>query len=186
MSAPDSIVSARGVKRSYRMGDEVVWALAGVDLDIFRGEYVSIMGPSGSGKSTLFNMIGGLDRPTEGQLLIRKDSTLAGADAATLAHELALQIAASAPLYITEEEIPEAVLEHAHVQLRDGVVGETKLLAQALAQGRVDPLEGGEVHLLAGASARDLQVEVAAEDAARRDDDHRPPAAPPSPDRASE
>jgi putative ABC transport system ATP-binding protein len=70
MSVTDAIVSVRGVKRRYRMGDEEVWALAGVDLDIQRGEYLSIMGPSGSGKSTLFNMIGGLDRPTEGQVLM--------------------------------------------------------------------------------------------------------------------
>ncbi len=70
MSGTDIIVSVRGVKRSYRMGEEEVWALAGVDLDIYRGEYLSIMGPSGSGKSTLFNMIGGLDRPTEGQVLM--------------------------------------------------------------------------------------------------------------------
>ena len=69
MSA-EVIVSARGVKRRYLMGDEEVWALAGVDLDIRRGEYLSIMGPSGSGKSTLFNMIGGLDRPTEGTVLL--------------------------------------------------------------------------------------------------------------------
>jgi putative ABC transport system ATP-binding protein len=66
----DLIISARGLKRRYLMGHEEVWALAGVDLDIVRGEYVSIMGPSGSGKSTLFNMIGGLDRPTEGQVLM--------------------------------------------------------------------------------------------------------------------
>jgi putative ABC transport system ATP-binding protein len=69
MSA-DIIISARGLKRRYKMGHEEVWALAGVDLDIYRGEYVSIMGPSGSGKSTLFNMIGGLDRPTEGTVLM--------------------------------------------------------------------------------------------------------------------
>lgn len=65
MSA-DVIISARGLKRCYHLGTEVVWALAGVDVDIHRGEYLSIMGPSGSGKSTLFNMIGGLDNPTEG------------------------------------------------------------------------------------------------------------------------
>jgi putative ABC transport system ATP-binding protein len=64
------IISARGVKRRYVMGSEEVWALAGVDLDIRRGEYLSIMGPSGSGKSTLFNIVGGLDRPTEGDVLI--------------------------------------------------------------------------------------------------------------------
>jgi putative ABC transport system ATP-binding protein len=52
------------------MGDEEVKALDGVDLDIGRGEYVSIVGPSGSGKTTLFNLIGGLDKPTEGNVFI--------------------------------------------------------------------------------------------------------------------
>lgn len=64
------IVSAKGVKRLYKMGEEKVWALNGVDVDIKRGEYLSIMGPSGSGKSTIFNMIGGLDIPTEGSVKI--------------------------------------------------------------------------------------------------------------------
>lgn len=64
------IVSIRGVTREYRVGGEVVRALKGVDLDIYAGEYLSIMGPSGSGKSTLFNMIGGLDTPTQGTVTI--------------------------------------------------------------------------------------------------------------------
>ena len=58
------------VKRTYKVGGEIVQALKGVTLSIFRGEYISIMGPSGSGKSTLFNMIGGLDKPTEGKVYI--------------------------------------------------------------------------------------------------------------------
>jgi putative ABC transport system ATP-binding protein len=58
------------VKRSYPMGGEVLHALKGVSLSIGRGEYISIMGPSGSGKSTLFNMIGGLDKPSEGKVYI--------------------------------------------------------------------------------------------------------------------
>ncbi len=66
----DAIIQARGVRRIYRLEGEEVHALRGVDLDVFRGEYLSIMGPSGSGKSTLFNMIGGLDRPTAGEILL--------------------------------------------------------------------------------------------------------------------
>ncbi|MCX7803800.1 MAG: ABC transporter ATP-binding protein [Planctomycetota bacterium] len=52
------------------MGGEIVRALQGVDLDVYRGEYLAIMGPSGSGKTTLFNMIGGLDKPTRGMVFI--------------------------------------------------------------------------------------------------------------------
>src|SRR5210317_1233773 len=66
----ESVIYASGLKRLYQLGGEEVWALDGVDVDIHRGEYLSIMGPSGSGKSTLFNMIGGLDKPTEGPILI--------------------------------------------------------------------------------------------------------------------
>src|ERR1051325_6564392 len=64
------IVRVRGIKRTYEVGGQPVYALRGIDLDIKRGEYISIMGPSGSGKSTLFNMIGGLDKPTEGTVFI--------------------------------------------------------------------------------------------------------------------
>jgi putative ABC transport system ATP-binding protein len=66
----DVLIRCAGLKRAYAMRGETVYALKGVDLEIFRGEYVSIMGPSGSGKSTLFNMIGGLDTPTEGRVEI--------------------------------------------------------------------------------------------------------------------
>ena len=58
------------VKREYKMGTETVQALRGVTVEIMRGEYISIMGPSGSGKSTFFNMIGGLDKPSEGKVYI--------------------------------------------------------------------------------------------------------------------
>jgi putative ABC transport system ATP-binding protein len=64
------VVSARDVRRVYQMGTEQTVALAGVTLDIYSGEYLSIMGPSGSGKSTFFNMIGGLDKPSSGKVYI--------------------------------------------------------------------------------------------------------------------
>ena len=66
----DVLIQCVGLKKAYVTRGETVQALKGIDLEVYRGEYVSLMGPSGSGKSTLFNMIGGLDRPTEGSVLI--------------------------------------------------------------------------------------------------------------------
>jgi putative ABC transport system ATP-binding protein len=68
MSAPAVIAKAINVTRRYRLGREEVWALNGISMDIYEGEYLSIMGPSGSGKSTFFNMIGALDVPTSGTI----------------------------------------------------------------------------------------------------------------------
>jgi putative ABC transport system ATP-binding protein len=62
------IARSENVTRRYTLGAEEVWALKGVSLDIYEGEYLSIMGPSGSGKSTFFNMIGALDIPTSGTI----------------------------------------------------------------------------------------------------------------------
>ena len=62
----ETLISLKGIKRHYQVGEEKVKALDGVDLIINHNEYISIMGPSGSGKSTLMNMIGCLDTPTEG------------------------------------------------------------------------------------------------------------------------
>jgi putative ABC transport system ATP-binding protein len=74
----------RGVKRVYKIGEVLVHALRGIDLDIKRGEFMAIMGPSGSGKSTLFNMVGGLDKPSDGTVFI-DEVDIAQLDAGELA-----------------------------------------------------------------------------------------------------
>jgi putative ABC transport system ATP-binding protein len=66
----DTVIRAINVRRYYGSGETVTRALDGITLDVRRGEYLSIMGPSGSGKTTLFNMIGGIDSPTEGMVFI--------------------------------------------------------------------------------------------------------------------
>ncbi len=79
-----AVVRTQQVKKVYEMGDFKLEALKGIDLEVEQGEYLSIMGPSGSGKSTLFNMIGGLDKPTEGKVYI-DDVDVAQLDAYELA-----------------------------------------------------------------------------------------------------
>ena len=66
----DLVIEINELARHYQMGGVTVKALDGVDLEIGKSEYVSIVGPSGSGKTTLFNLIGGLDRPTNGSVYI--------------------------------------------------------------------------------------------------------------------
>ena len=75
-----TIIRFRNVARRYEMGDQVVNALDGVDMDIHRNEYVAVIGASGSGKSTMMNIIGCLDRPTEGEYHLREDNVGAMSD----------------------------------------------------------------------------------------------------------
>jgi putative ABC transport system ATP-binding protein len=75
----ERVFRARGLTKVYRMGEVRVHALRGVDLDLFAGELVVLLGPSGSGKSTLLNILGGLDTATEGEVRYRDmDLTRAG------------------------------------------------------------------------------------------------------------
>lgn len=63
---PEVLVRVKGVDKVFKRGSETIHVLGGLDLDIPTGEFLALMGPSGSGKSTLLNLVGGLDRPSEG------------------------------------------------------------------------------------------------------------------------
>src|SRR5690606_5869165 len=81
--SPVPVFRARNLGKVYRMGEVEVHALRGVDLDLFPGELVVLLGASGSGKSTLLNILGGLDVPTSGTVESR-GHVLTGADDDTL------------------------------------------------------------------------------------------------------
>ena len=70
MAEAGNVVRVTNVTKTFKLGKIDVRALKGIDLEITKGDYISIMGPSGSGKSTLFNMIGGLDKPSSGKVFI--------------------------------------------------------------------------------------------------------------------
>lgn len=78
MTFMTTIVEAVNLKKTYMLGKVPVDALRGVDLKVEDGDFLAVLGPSGSGKSTLLNLIGALDKPTEGKLLIE------GVDVSTL------------------------------------------------------------------------------------------------------
>jgi putative ABC transport system ATP-binding protein len=67
---PDIVLQTHALRREYRVGHDTLTALDDVDIAITRGEFVAVMGPSGCGKSTLLNLLGGLDRPTAGDVLL--------------------------------------------------------------------------------------------------------------------
>lgn len=70
MAERDVVIRTQKIWKTYQMGSVEIHALQGVDFEVFRNEYVAIMGPSGSGKSTLMNLIGCLDTPTQGDYFI--------------------------------------------------------------------------------------------------------------------
>ena len=85
MSSNGAVVTATDLSRRYGEGEATVDALQGVNLSVQTGELVAVMGPSGSGKSTLLHLIGGLDRPDSGEVLIEGE-TLSSLSDDALAH----------------------------------------------------------------------------------------------------
>jgi putative ABC transport system ATP-binding protein len=81
MTNGEPIISIRGLRKTYHVGEVDVHALRGVDLDVQASEFVSIVGPSGSGKSTLFHIVGGLTPPTSGSVHIAGRDLLGMSDA---------------------------------------------------------------------------------------------------------
>jgi putative ABC transport system ATP-binding protein len=80
----EPLISLKGVVKSYKRGRQTVEVLHNLDLDVQPGEFLALMGPSGSGKTTLLNLIGGLDRPTDGEVVVAGEhiDDLSGGDLA--------------------------------------------------------------------------------------------------------
>ena len=70
----EAIVQLRGVSKTYTRGKQSVEVLKNLDLDVAKGDFLALMGPSGSGKTTLLNLIGGLDQPTTGSVIVASES----------------------------------------------------------------------------------------------------------------
>ena len=82
------IINLLGLTRHYRVGPTTVSAVAGIDLEIGRGEAVALVGPSGSGKSTLLNLLGGLDRPSSGEIWVDGENIAKASAKRLVAHRL--------------------------------------------------------------------------------------------------
>jgi putative ABC transport system ATP-binding protein len=158
MTTPHA-VEARGLSRVYGRGPESVRALRDVDLSIAVGEFVAVMGPSGSGKSTLLHLVGGLDRPDDGQVLIEGRS-LADLNDDALAHlrrrriGFVLQFFNLFPLLSAQENVAFPLLLDGH---RDALARACEALEQvglaARAGHRPGQLSGGEQQRVAVARA---------------------------------
>ena len=77
-AADAPLICIRGLTKAYRRGEQDIAVLLGIDLDVYSGDFIALMGPSGSGKSTLLNLVAGIDKPSSGTIEI------GGVDIATL------------------------------------------------------------------------------------------------------
>lgn len=136
----EPIFHARGLAKIYQMGEVPVHALRNVDLNLYAGEFVVILGPSGSGKSTLLNILGGLDAPTHGTVRFR-DHTLTAADERALTQYRREHVGFVFQFY---NLIPS-------LTAYENVALVTSLAAETHGQATADP---GEVLTLVGLGAR--------------------------------
>ncbi|HFD79748.1 MAG TPA: ABC transporter ATP-binding protein [Gammaproteobacteria bacterium] len=151
-----SVFRVRGLRKVYRMGEVEVHALRGVDLDLYGGELVVVLGPSGSGKSTLLNILGGLDTASDGEVRYR-DLDLTHADEATLTDYRRRHVGFVFQFYnlipsLTARENVAAVTE-----ISDSPMAPERALALVQLQERMDhfpaQLSGGEQQRVAIARA---------------------------------
>jgi putative ABC transport system ATP-binding protein len=150
-----------GLKKLYPMGETSVRALDGIDLHIRRNEFVAVMGPSGSGKSTLMNILGCLDRPSEGSYLLngREVSRLDDDELSFTRNKhlgFVFQNFNLLPRY-TALKNTYLPLKYARVRPADGLAKATRMLELAGLAGRLDhrpaQLSGGECQRVAIARA---------------------------------
>jgi len=162
------MIRLRGIERIFRVGEEEVHALRGVNLDIVPGEYLAIMGPSGSGKSTLLNLIGLLDRPNAGRYeLYERDVTgLSDDEQARVRREkigFVFQFFHLVPRLTAEQNI-ELPMVLAGIDPAERGKRLQKLLAEygleARARHRPDQLSGGQCQRVAIARAMSMRPTV--------------------------
>jgi putative ABC transport system ATP-binding protein len=82
----ESAIRAVNLARSFEMGETTIEALRGINLEVAKGQFLALVGPSGSGKSTFLNLVGGLDRPTEGELWVDGEELSASKEKALTEH----------------------------------------------------------------------------------------------------
>jgi putative ABC transport system ATP-binding protein len=161
------VIAVRDVTKSYRQGQNEVRALDGVTLDIAAGAFVSVMGPSGSGKSTLLHLMGGLDTPTSGEIVV-DGTAISGMsdDEITIFRRrrigFVFQFFNLLPTYTAEENVALPLLLDRHRPRDVSARVEAALEQVGLAhrrKHRPDELSGGEMQRVA--IARALVIEPA-------------------------
>jgi len=158
-----AILAARDLTRTYRMGDVDVPAVRGISMSVEPGEFVAIMGPSGSGKSTLLHLLGGLDRPTSGQVVLEgEDISSLSDDEATRRRRdrtgFVFQFFNLVPLLTARENVALPFLiagqdpgRREHAQRIDEMLSQVDLAAKR--DHRPDQLSAGEQQRVAIARA---------------------------------